>query len=216
MFGRFALIALSLALGSGCKKTESNPLTAPDLPKAAIADAAVPLAEAPAPDTKEYVIDNTASRLAFVGSNVTTTQEGKFEVFGGSVKVKGTDPTSASASVQIQMDSLKVGPDGLNKHLRSADFFDVAKYPQARFETTSIKPGGERGATHTVVGNLELRGTKKSISFPASIAITEQKAKLVAKFLLDRQAFGVAYTGKADNLVRDVVTVDLDLVASPK
>jgi len=215
MLGRFALIAFSLALGLGCKKTESNPLTTPDLPKAAITAAAPPLVPAAA-DAKEYVIDQAASRIAFVGSNVTTTQEGKFESFSGAVKVKGTDPTSASASVKIVMDSLKVGPDGLNKHLRSPDFFDVAKYPEASFETTSIKPGGERGATHTVEGNLELRGTKKSVRFPANIVVTDQTAKLDAKFLLDRQAFGVAYTGKADNLVRDVVTVDLALVASPK
>ena len=60
-------------------------------------------------------------------------------------------------------------PD-LTKHLKTADFFDVAKYPEATFVSTAIKPGGEKGASHTVTDNLTLHGATKSITFPATIA----------------------------------------------
>lgn len=80
------------------------------------------------------------------------------------------------------MDSVKADEGGLTKHLKSADFFDVAKFPKATITSTEIKPGGEKGATHTVTGNLELHGVRKSITFPATITVTGDAATMQSEF----------------------------------
>jgi polyisoprenoid-binding protein YceI len=63
-----------------------------------------------------------------------------------------------------------------------------------------------------VSGIFDLRGVKKEITFPATIAVTGDRATLDAKFLLDRQPFGVSHKGATDNLIRDAVVINLALV----
>ena len=67
------------------------------------------------------------------------------------------------------------------------------------------------GATHTVTGNLELHGVKKSITFPATIQVTLDNAAVDAEFAIDRKDFGIVYAGKADDLIRDGVVIKLNL-----
>jgi polyisoprenoid-binding protein YceI len=198
----------------GCSKTKGGPVAPADLPQAVIAEARAPAA--PAAAAKQFEIDPAASSIAFAGTNVTGESAGKFTAFSGSIAAPGTDPAQGSATVTIDMTSVQTSADGLTKHLKSPDFFDVEKHPTATFVTTAITPGGERGASHTVQGNLELRGTKKSLSFPAILSLSDQQATLKAKFLFDRQPFGVKHRGAPDNLIRDLVRVELDLVAKPK
>jgi polyisoprenoid-binding protein YceI len=101
-------------------------------------------------------------------------------------------------------------------HLKSPDFFDVAKFPKATFTSTSIKAGGEKGATHTVTGNLELHGVKKSISFPATIKVAGDAVDANASFGINRKDFGVNYPGKADDLVKDEILLTLTIHAQKK
>ena len=74
------------------------------------------------------------------------------------------------------MDSIWTDTEKLTGHLKSADFFDVAKFPKSTFESTEIKAGSSdakaKDATHTVTGNLTLHGVTRSIQFPAKIAVT--------------------------------------------
>jgi len=98
--------------------------------------------------------------------------------------------------------------------LKTADFFDVAKFPEATFVSTSIKAGGENGATHTVTGNLTLHGVTKSITFPATISVTGGVATVDANFAINRKDFGINYPGAQDNLIRDDVVMKLTIHAN--
>jgi polyisoprenoid-binding protein YceI len=98
--------------------------------------------------------------------------------------------------------------------LKTADFFDVAKYPEANFVSTTIKPGGENGATHTVTGNLTLHGVTKAITFPATINVTPDVATVDSSFSINRKDFGINYAGAADNLIRDDVVLTLHVRAT--
>jgi len=97
--------------------------------------------------------------------------------------------------------------------LKTPDFFDVAKFPEAKFESTAIKAGGDKGATHTVTGNLTMHGVTKSITFPATIAVTPDTATVDATFAINRKDFGINYAGAADNLIRDDVVMKLAIRA---
>jgi polyisoprenoid-binding protein YceI len=117
--------------------------------------------------------------------------------------------------VTITIDTASVTTDtpDLTKHLRTADFFDVARFPQATFESTEIKAGGEKGASHTVTGNLQLHGVTKSITFPATIVVSPGVITVDSTFAINRKDFGINYAGAADNLIRDEVVLTLKVRA---
>ena len=111
------------------------------------------------------------------------------------------------------MASVKTDTDQLTQHLKTPDFFDVSKFPQASFTSTEIKPGGDKGASHTITGNFQLHGITKSISFPATISVTPEAVNVESTFSINRKDFGINYAGAADNLIRDDVVMSLHIKA---
>ena len=119
-------------------------------------------------------------------------------------------------TIDIDTTSIVTDTDRLTAHLKTPDFFDVAKYPKANFTSTKIEPATTAGATHTVTGNLDLHGVKKSISFPATIQVAPDAVTVNAEFSINRKDFGINYAGKADDLVRDEVVMKLTVKAPRK
>ncbi len=111
------------------------------------------------------------------------------------------------------MNSVTTDDEGLTKHLKTPDFFDVQQFTRATFTSTEINPGGEKGASHTVTGNLQLRGVTKSIRFPATINVTGDVASVESSFAINRKDFGINYAGVANNLIRDEVVLTLNIKA---
>ena len=180
-----------------------------DKAKAEVA-APVKTSTAPAAGVK-YAISGADSKIEYTGAKVTGKHTGTFPTFTGTITVPDGKPEQGSVTVEIDMASVTSDDEGLTKHLKNADFFDVGKHPKAKFVSTSIKPGGEKGATHTITGNLELRGTTKSITFPATVKVTGDTADVDAEFAINRKDFGIAYAGKADDLIKDEVLLKLTI-----
>ena len=157
---------------------------------------------------QRYHITPQNSKIEFVGSKVTGKHNGSFGDFSGHIDYTG-NPETSRVNITIKTDSLTTDTPDLTKHLKTADFFDVAKYPEATFVSTAIKPGGENGATHTVTGNLTLHGATKAITFPATINVTPDAATVESSFSINRKDFGINYAGAADNLIRDDVVLTL-------
>ena len=114
-------------------------------------------------------------------------------------------------TINIDTASVTTDDDSLTTHLKTADFFDVAKYPKATFVSTKIEPNTANGATHTITGNFDLHGVKKSISFPAAIQLGPDSVSANAEFSINRKDFGIVYAGKADDLIRDGVVIKLTI-----
>jgi polyisoprenoid-binding protein YceI len=187
----------------------SNP--ASDAPKAVTGEAGS-ASSAPAASEK-YLITPENSKIEFVGAKVTGQHNGSFKKFTGTIDWAG-QPEKSRVSITIDANSIETDTPDLTKHLKTADFFDVAKYPQATFESTEIKAGGDKGATHTVTGNLSLHGVKKAITFPATINAGPGSITVQASFAINRKDFGINYAGTADNLIRDDVLLKLDVHAT--
>jgi polyisoprenoid-binding protein YceI len=180
--------------------------------KAVTGEAAQVASPQSAPGQK-YQITSQNSKIEFVGSKVTGTEHGSFGNFSGQVNYAGA-PENSRVNITIDMDSVQTDSAGLEKHLKTADFFDVAKFPQATFVSTAIKAGGDKGASHTVTGNLTLHGVTKSVSFPATIAVTPDTATVDSSFSINRKDFGINYAGAADNVIRDNVVLTLHIRAT--
>ena len=157
-------------------------------------------------DAKTYTISGD-STISFIGSKVTGSHDGGFKVFSGTIAVaNGT--IAPSSQVKIQMESLWSDSNRLTGHLKNSDFFDVPNFPTAEFVVTSLSENGE------LTGNLTMRGVTKSITFPAEIDVSDGSVALKAEFDIKRFDWGIAYKGKADDLIRDEVVIKLDVMAS--
>lgn len=188
----------------------SNP--ADDKSKAVTGEASSATPQAPAGATQKYSITPENSKVEFTGSKVTGSHNGSFKIFSGSIDFGGT-PEKSKVIVNIDMGSVTTDADGLTKHLLTPDFFDVEKFPRTTFTSTEIKAGGDKGASHTVTGNLTLHGQTKSISFPATISVAGDVATVDSSFAINRKDFGINYAGAADNLIRDEVVLTLRVKA---
>lgn len=178
------------------------------------ATAAAPVTEvkAQAGAAAKYAFSAADSKVEWTGAKVTATHDGKFSDFKGSIDLVDNDPTKSKVSVDITTASLAVEPAKLAGHLKSADFFDVEKFPTASFSSTSIAQGAT-GGTHTVTGNLTLHGVTKSISFPASIKLEGERVYVLASFAINRKDFNLVYPGMPDDLIKDDVLIKLSIEA---
>ncbi len=155
----------------------------------------------------ELAFDQTHGTLGFVGSKVTASHEGSFEVFSGAIRL-GATVEDSKVSVEIETASLVADRPRLTQHLRSSDFFDVETYPAATFVSTGIA-AAEDG--FMVTGDLVLHGATRTISFPATIDTSGDTVKVAAEFSIDRQDFGIVYAGMPDDLIRDEVVIRIAL-----
>lgn len=199
-----AILTILFALLLVCS-CATNPAT--DKPKAVTSEAA-PTSSSQAVQGQKYSITPETSKIQFVGSKVTGSHNGSFAKFSGTIDFNG-QPEKSKVTITIDTTSITTDTPDLTKHLKTADFFDVAKYPTATFTSTEIKPGGEKGASHTVTGNLQLHGVTKSITFPATIVVSPDAVTVDSTFAINRKDFGINYAGAADNLIRDDVVLTL-------
>jgi polyisoprenoid-binding protein YceI len=192
------------AASSGC----ANP--AADASKAVTSEAtAQPTPHAIKAASETLPVTSENSRIEFVGSKVTGSEGGRFGKFSGMVHLVDARPELSRVEIAMDMNSVATDSSYLAEHLKSADFFDAPKFPKATFVSTDIKPGGEKGATHTVTGNLDLHGVTKAIAFPATIKLDSAAATLDAVFSINRKDFGIVYAGKTNDLIRDEVVIKL-------
>ncbi len=226
---RFAVLVLPAFLSlAACEDP------AKDAPKATVSSAApkpttAPTTKATGPTTPAsttttpaaasgdaLALDAASSTVGFVGSKVTGKHEGKFEKLSGSISLAGGKAEGGKLSIEIDTASVKSDSDKLDGHLKSKDFFEVDKFPKATFASSEIKAGGDKGASHTITGELDLHGVKKTISFPATIKVEGDSVTGTAEFSINRKDFGIVYAGKADDLIRDDVLLKISLKASKK
>ena len=171
-------------------------------------------ATAPATKGATLVITPENSKVSFTGSKVTGKHDGGFNKFTGSINLVNDKAEDSSVAVEIEMSSVYTDADGLTKHLQSGDFFEVSKFPNASFKSTKVEPDTAKGAgNYIITGDLTLHGVTKSITFPATITVTDNMVSVNAEFSINRKDFNILYTGKADDLIRDDVVIKLDLKA---
>lgn len=204
------ILLLMALLTFGCANPAANK------PKATVANAE-PEKDSTKPAAAErLVISPENSKVEFVAAKVTRSHNGSFKQFTGAIDLIKNSVEDSRVTIEIEAGSVTTDEDDLTKHLKTPDFFDVAKYPKATFTSTKIESGNAGGATHNVTGNFELHGIKKSITFPATIQVAPDSVSVDAEFAISRTDFGLIYPGKADDLIRDGVVIKLTLKVSRK
>lgn len=203
-YGFMLLLVLFVLMTFGCSDPAANKQ------KAAVGPAASESGTAKT-GGENLTISPENSKVDFVASKVTRSHNGSFKQFAGSIDLLNNSAEQSVVNLSIDTGSVVTDEADLTAHLKTPDFFDVAKYPKATFVSTKIEPNSSGGGTHNVTGNFDLHGVKKSILFPATIQIAPDSVSVNAEFSINRKDFGINYPGKADDLIRDGVVIKLAL-----
>jgi len=206
-----AILAFSIFLAA-CEDPAANKARAVTSNSSTPASNAASSAQTAPKAGESLAVTPENSKVLFTGSKVTGKHEGGFNKFNGAINLVNGKAEESSVNVDIETPSVFTDTDALTKHLQTGDFFESEKYPKASFASTKIVSDSANGAnSYTVTGDLELRGVKKSVTFPATITVSDSSVTVKAEFSINRKDFGIVYAGKADDLIRDDVVIKLDL-----
>lgn len=172
----------------------------------------------------DYTIDGAHSSAKFavrhmMVSNVT----GSIGKITGTVSYDPKNPSATKVSATLETASIDTGEPKRDEHLRSADFFDVQKYPSIKFESTSAK---KSGSGVEITGNLTLHGVTKPVTLKVAGPIAEVKdpwgnlrTGASATTVINRKDFGLTWNKALETggmMVSDEVTLTLDIEATRK
>lgn len=174
----------------------------------AIAGGTVVIAQAPAgvPGSKDvakvsggsYKVDGGHTQIVFAYDHMGFTNNvGVFAEPTGTLMLDKANPSASTVSIDVPIANLKTGVAKLDEHLLKADFFDVAKFPTAKFVSTSVKAEGT-GAT--ITGNLTIKGITKPVTLDAEFygaganpMNKQENVGFVATGSIKRSDFGLGY-----------------------
>jgi len=169
--------------------------------------------------TRQYPIDNGHSTVGFsvpiLGG--LSQVKGKFTDFSITLNTDEKDVTKSSVKVVIKATSVDTGIERRDAHLRTADFFDVEKFPEITFTSERIEKKGKQFIAH---GPLTMHGVTKQIALPFTVNGTFKNTTdnrfsvgYSAKMVLNRRDFGINYAHQdIPTFVGDNITVEIELV----
>lgn len=176
----------------------------------------------------EYAVNTAVSATNWKGGKIfqdTSKPEsghyGSVKFKSGIVTVKdGVLESGSFVTDQTTFESVDLNEDAENKgkldgHLKSSDFLDVEKFPEAKFEITNVKTLDSGDYNTEISGNLDFRGIPKNITFKANVKEEGDKVTIKSEeFKINRQDFGIVYQSTGgDSLIKDEVMLQVDITA---
>jgi polyisoprenoid-binding protein YceI len=177
----------------------------------------------PAQAPVTYNIDPVHSSVSFKIRHIVSKVEGRFRDFSGTVVGDPAAKTGASVNLSIKTASVDTGNEARDKHLKSADFFDVEKYPEITFKSDKIvAKGGDR---YEAVGTFTMHGVSKQITVPVTFAGIGKDPKggehagFSVSTTLNRKDYGITFNQALDTggmLLGEDVEISIELEAVKK
>jgi len=161
-----------------------------------------------------YTIDPVHSEVGFRIRHFVSKTPGRFTRFQGTIRVDEKRPAQSAVEVVIEAASINTDNEARDKHLRSPDFFDVAKYPTITFKSVGVREVGK--GRLEVAGDLAMRGVTKRITIPVGILGTMKGAKgetrggFEGTVTLNRNEFGIS---RNPGVLGDEVEITLNIEA---
>jgi polyisoprenoid-binding protein YceI len=173
----------------------------------------------------KWIIDPDHSVAAFaVRHMMVSNVHGQFNNISGTIQFDPADIAHALVEAEIDVSGIYTGIQKRDEHLRSPDFFDVEKYPQVRFKSTTVESSG--GNRFRLAGNLTIHGITRPVAFDAEylgpVKGTEEGETCVgftASTTINRGDYdiiwNVALLEKGGVVVGREVQITLDVEADP-
>lgn len=148
---------------------------------------------------------------------------GFFRDFQGAINYDSTDVSKSSVTFTAKATSIDTGVAGRDNHLRTADFFEVEKYPEISFKSTRVE---KKGKNWIVTGDFTIKDVTKQISFPFDVLgfVKAQnggtRMGVAAETVINRQEFNVKYdkalpdgTPQVDSNIKITLQIEANLPA---
>jgi polyisoprenoid-binding protein YceI len=167
-----------------------------------------------------YSIDPGHSEVSFTVRHMVTKVRGRFNDFAGKINMDPKNLAASSVDFHVKTTSIDTAVADRDKHLRTADFFDVEKYPEISFKSDSIKATGKD--KYAVTGTLTLHGVSKKVTLPVSFLGQAKdpwgstRAGFETSTTINRKDYGIVWNKAVDNggvLLGDDVMVDINIEA---
>jgi polyisoprenoid-binding protein YceI len=173
---------------------------------------------------KTFRLDPAHTVVGFSVRHFFSKVPGRFNQFEGTIQLDEQNWGASSVEATIQAASIYTNQERRDNHLRSADFFDVEKFPTLNFKSTKITPGADN--TLQVAGDLTIHGVTKpavlDVSFlgsgPVSIGGkgSMERAGFEATTKVNRKDFGLVWNRTLDQggtMLGDDVTINIQVEA---
>ncbi len=167
-----------------------------------------------------YDIDGAHTAVEFVARHMMITRvRGRFNDVSGQISI-AENPEDSHVEVEIGAASLDTGSNDRDAHLRSADFFDVARYPTITFRSTAVRPLPD--GTWEVVGDLTIRDTTLTVGLAVDfdgagvLPIGEERIGFTAATEVNREDFGLTWNDTLETgglIVGKAVRIELAIQA---
>jgi len=218
--------AAAAAPAAEAKVEPAAPTPAPEAaaPAAAPQDAAATPAATPAaeaPKAQHWTFVPAESSLAFHGSQMGTAFDGSFAHFTPDIYFDAEHLDQSKVTADIDMSSVDAKDSDRNKNIVGADWFDVQKFPTARFETTKITKTGDNA--YLADATLTIHGITQPVQLPFTLAVSKvphgkdsgkDKAVMTGKVTLDRSKFQLGQGDWADpSVIANDVPVEVKVTA---
>jgi polyisoprenoid-binding protein YceI len=147
--------------------------------------------------------------------------KGSFHTFEADIEAESSDLSTADIKFTIDLNSVDTRSADRDNHLRSADFFDVEKFPKLTFQSTSITKSGED--QYNVTGDVTIRGVKHSERFNVTFEGSgkdpwgNEKVGFSAVGTIKRSDYGLTWNAALETggvLVGDEIKVAIEIEAS--
>ncbi len=170
-----------------------------------------------------WSIDTAHTSVGFVARHLGLSKvRGQFGSFRGEVEGDPNDLTTAKGWFEVDMSSIDSGNADRDAHLKSADFFDVEKFPTITFKSTSVVPRSKE--TFDVTGELTMHGVTKKVTLPVTFLgfmkhPRGEKAGFEIETTLNRKDYGIVWNRALDEggfMLSDDVKVSINLEVDRK
>jgi len=171
----------------------------------------------------QYKIDADHTTVGFRVRHLFTSVDGRFDKFDGTISFDPAKPDSAMVEGTIDAASVNTNVAERDKHLRSADFFDVEHHPKITFKTTKVLEVAPDKAHGKMAGLLNIRGVEKEVVLDVSFLGQGKdpwgnfKAGFSAVTRINRKDFGLKWNDTLETgglLVGDDVDIRIDIEAT--
>lgn len=178
-------------------------------------------------DAPEWAVDPAKSSIGFTGRQMGVPSKGRFKTFTAKVRFDPADLAASSVEVIVDAASADAGNPDIDKELKQEKWFDVARFPTVRFETTAFRTKGPAAGgkgDYEAVARLTIRDVTEDIVLPFKLEIVPDPAdsgQLVARMTgaltISRTKFGVGRDEWRDTkIVGDNVDLHIDVLARRK
>lgn len=152
-----------------------------------------------------WTMDSPRSQLSFTGSQAGSAFEGEFKRFDADIHFDPANLATSRVAVGIEMASVDTGNQERDVVVRSADWFSVAQFPKARFETEAIQALGDD--RYQAAAMLTIRNVTRPVTLPFTLTVEGGEAHATGTLPILRTDFGVGQGQWAtgDMVGRDVI-----------